>query len=65
MWKYLRPSSYFRKTKEKVEEKEMKEELAALQRLKKITPDSATLRLWAQNSSPPADLIDEPEERPW
>jgi hypothetical protein len=34
-------------------------------KLRQTAPTNDVLRLWAQESSPPAHLADQPEERPW
>lgn len=40
-------------------------ELKAAQRLAKITPANATLKLWVERSNSYPELAAEPEERPW
>ncbi len=42
-----------------------REGLNASIELEAITPSAATLKLWADQSNPPEDLLDKVEERPW
>lgn len=41
------------------------EDLAAALRIRELTPSNAQLKIWADVSEAPADLIAAPEERPW
>lgn len=41
------------------------DELNAALRLKKTSPSNAELKLWAESSVPPEDLMSQPEVRPW
>jgi len=41
------------------------DELRAAMRLKAISPDNDTLRIWVENSKPPVGMADQPAERPW
>lgn len=42
-----------------------KEELTAAMRVKKKSPSNATLKIWANRSTPPEHLTEEPEEHLW
>ena len=42
-----------------------KEELAAAMRVKRKSPNNATLKIWANRSTPPEHLTEEPDEHLW
>jgi hypothetical protein len=42
-----------------------RDELSAARRLKQLTPDNATLKLWVERSTSHPELAAGPEERPW